>query len=101
MKRERVLVIEVEKSSGSVYADLGVADADVMLVKARLAYKISEIIEDKCWNKTEAARVLGLPQFKLSIILRGHFREISKARMMAVLRGLGADVRIVIGQNPG
>jgi len=92
-------MIEVEKSSGNVYADLGVADADEMLVKAKLASKIGEILQDRGWSQIEAAEVLGLPQPKLSNMLRGHFRGISEAKMMECLTRLGRDVRIVIGKE--
>jgi predicted XRE-type DNA-binding protein len=97
--RKEVVVIEVEKSSGNVYADLGIADADEMLVKAKLASKIGEIIQDRGWSQMEASEVLGLPQPKLSNMLRGHFRGISEAKMMDCLTRLGRDVRIVIGKE--
>lgn len=97
--RKEVVVIEVEMSSGNVYADLGIADADEMLVKAKLASKIGEIIQDRGWSQMEASEVLGLPQPKLSNMLRGHFRGISEAKMMACLARLGRDVRIVIGKE--
>jgi predicted XRE-type DNA-binding protein len=92
-------MIEIEKSSGNVYADLGLADADEMLVKAKLASKIGEILQDRGWSQMEAAEVLGLPQPKLSNMLRGHFRGISEAKMIDCLTKLGRDVRIVIGKE--
>jgi predicted XRE-type DNA-binding protein len=92
-------MIEIEKSSGNVYADLGVADADEMLVKAKLASKIGEILAARGWSQVEAAEILGLPQPKLSNMLRGHFRGISEAKMMECLARLGRDVRIVIGKK--
>lgn len=92
-------MIEIEKSGGNVYADLGLADADEMLVKAKLASKIGEILQDRGWSQVEAAEVLGLPQPKLSNMLRGHFRGISEAKMMECLTRLGRDVRIVIGKQ--
>ena len=92
-------MIEIEMSSGNVYADLGVADADEMLVKAKLASKIGEILQDRGWSQMEAAEVVGLPQPKLSNMLRGHFRGISEAKMMDCLIKLGRDVRIVIGKE--
>jgi predicted XRE-type DNA-binding protein len=38
-------MIDIEVGSANVYADLGRADADEMLVKAQLASKIGEILE--------------------------------------------------------
>jgi len=46
MQKEKTMV-DVEKSSGNVYADLGLPDAEEMLGKARLAAKIGAIIVDQ------------------------------------------------------
>lgn len=90
-------MIEFEKSSGNVYADLGREDAEEMLVKAKLASKIGEIIKGHDWTQQEASSVLGMPQPKLSLMLRGQFRGISETKMLDCLARLGRDVQIVIG----
>ena len=90
-------MIEIEKGSGNVYADLDMVDADEMIVKAQLATKIGEIIKGRKWSQQKAAEVLGITQPKLSKMLRGQFRGISEAKMLDCLTRLGRDVQIVIG----
>lgn len=90
-------MINIEQGSNNVYADLGYADAEEMLVKARLASKIGDIIKRQRLTQSEAAEILGLPQPKLSRLLRGQFRGISEAKMMSCLIKLGRDIRIVVG----
>jgi predicted XRE-type DNA-binding protein len=90
-------MIEIEESSGNVYVDLGFADAEEMMVKAQLATKIGEIIKGRKWSQQRAADVLGIPQSKLSKMLRGQFRGISEAKMLDCLARLGRDVQIVVG----
>ncbi|PRX18469.1 Xre family transcriptional regulator [Paraburkholderia sp. BL18I3N2] len=90
-------MVGIEESSGNVYADLGVPDADEMLVKAQLATKIEEIIKARKWTQIWAAEVLGMTQPKLSNMLRGQFRGISEAKMLECLAKLGRNVRIVVG----
>lgn len=90
-------MIDVEEGSGNVYADLGMANADEMVVKAQLAIKIGEIISRRKWSQQHAAEVLGIPQSKLSKMLRGQFRGISEAKMLDCLTRLGRNVQIVIG----
>jgi len=89
-------MIEIEESSGNVYADLGMADADEMIVKAQLATKIGEIIKDHKWTQKQAAEILGITQPKLSNMLCGQFRGISEVKMFDCLARLGRDVQIVI-----
>jgi predicted XRE-type DNA-binding protein len=90
-------MIKIEKSTGNVYTDLGVADADEMIVKAQLASKIGEIIKSKKWSQQQAAEVLGITQPKLSKLLRGQFRGISEAKLLDCLARLGRNVQIVVG----
>jgi predicted XRE-type DNA-binding protein len=90
-------VTEIEEGSGNIYADLGMDDADEMLVKAQLATKIGEIVKARKWSQQQAAEVLGLTQPKLSLMLRGQFRGISEAKMLECLTRLGRDVQIVVG----
>ena len=90
-------MIDYEESSGNVYADLGLADAEEMLVKAQLASKIGEIIKGRRWTQQQAAEVLGMTQPKLSNLLRGRFRGVSEAKMLECLAKLGRNVKIVVG----
>ena len=88
--------IAIEKSSGNVYADLGLADAQEMLIKAKLASKIGEIIERQNLTQQQAAQLLAMPQPKVSLLLRGQFRGISEAKMLECLARLGRDIDIVV-----
>jgi predicted XRE-type DNA-binding protein len=86
----------IEKSSGNVFADIGFANDQEMLVKANLALKISEIIAQRRLTQIEAAAVLGMPQPKLSKLLRGQFHGVSETKMLECLNKLGRDIQIVI-----
>jgi predicted XRE-type DNA-binding protein len=91
---------ELHEGSGNVYRDLGYSDADEMLVKARLVSKIGEIIRSKGLTQVKAARILRLPQPKLSGILRGQFRGVSERKLLECLTRLGRDVEIVVKDAP-
>lgn len=87
---------EVVTSSGNVYEDLGLPNAAEMQVKASLAAKIGEIIKHRHLSQMQASEILGMPQPKLSGMLRGQFRGISEAKMLECLNRLGRDVQIVV-----
>jgi predicted XRE-type DNA-binding protein len=86
----------IEKSSGNIFADIGFTNDQEMLVKANLALKISEIITQRRLTQMEAALVLGMPQPKLSKLLRGQFHGVSETKMLEYLNKLGRDIQIVI-----
>jgi predicted XRE-type DNA-binding protein len=99
-KRKGTERIEIHEGSRNVYRDLGFPDAEEMLVKAQLVSKISEIIRGKDLTQVEAAKILGLPQPKLSGILRGRFRGVSERKLIDCLTRLGRDVEIVVKDSP-
>ena len=92
--------VHVEASSGNVYADLGLKDADQLIVKAELVAVIASLIEDRNLTQSSAAELLGLTQPKLSNLLRGQFRGFSERRLMDCLTRLGRDVQIVVKATP-
>lgn len=91
--------IELKRSSGNIYTDLGFPDAEQMLIKAQLVSKIGEILRTRKWTQQHASQVLGIPQPKLSKMLRGQFRGISESKMLECLTKLGRDIQIVIGNE--
>ncbi len=90
----------IERGSANVYADLGLDNAEEMLVKAQLATKIGDIIKRRKLTQVQAAELLGITQPKLSGLLRGQFRGISEAKMLECLTRLGRDVEIIVKSAP-
>ena len=87
---------KIVESSGNVFADLGLPDADEMLIKSELVAKIGEIIRSRKLKQTQAAEILGMTQPKLSKMLRGQFHGISQGKLLEYLARLGNEVEIRI-----
>jgi len=84
------------QSSGNVFADLGVPNADEHFVKAQLVFKIDRIMKARRLKQVEAARLFGVRQPDVSKMLRGEFRQFSVERLLRFLVALGQDVEIVV-----
>lgn len=91
--------IQITEGGPNVFADLSLPDADELLVKAKLAHQIAVVIREGGLNQTEAAVLIGMPQPKLSNMLRGQFRGISEDKMMRCLAALGHDVTILVSRK--
>ena len=63
--------INVTKSSGNIFADLGLANPEELIIKAELARQIAKIIAEQKITQTEAARILGIDQPKVSALIKG------------------------------
>jgi len=96
MKTRTDKSVSHQRGSTNVYADLGYKCADEMLVKALLVTTIAEILAERGYTQTKAAALLGIPQPKLSKMLRGQFRGFSERKLMDCLTLLGRDIDIVV-----
>jgi predicted XRE-type DNA-binding protein len=63
-----------ERSCGNVFADLGVAEPDEALAKAKVAARIARVVVWSRMTLTQVAEVLGVDQSAVSALLRGHLR---------------------------
>jgi predicted XRE-type DNA-binding protein len=84
------------KSSGNVFADIGVPDAGEHLAKADLVIGIAAIIKSKGLSQAAAAKLIGIAQPDVSRLMRGHFEGFSYERLFEILNALGENVRVVV-----
>lgn len=80
--------INIQKSSGNVFADLGLANPDELLVKAELARKISRIITQNNIAQVEAAQLLGIDKPKISALMKGELSGFSAERLFRFLNAV-------------
>jgi predicted XRE-type DNA-binding protein len=85
---------KVEIGSGNIFADLGLPDAEDMLLKSTIVIELRRLIEERNLSQTAAAKLIGINQADLSKILRGRFRGYSEARLMRMLTAFSQDVEI-------
>ena len=91
---------KVTPSSGNVFADLGLADADERKTQARLAFAINQLLERRRLTQAETARRLGVSQPKVSALVNYRLEGFSVERLLHFLNALGCDVEIVIRNRP-
>lgn len=89
----------IEESSGNVFADLGLPDADELLAKAPLIAAIAGDVRRRGLTQARAASLIGLKQSELSRLMRGNAAGFSSDRLIEALRHLGFDVEITL--RPG
>jgi predicted XRE-type DNA-binding protein len=91
--------IQVHSSSGNVFADLGLANPDELMLKAELVNKIDELISARQLTETEAAELLGIDRSTLSALIRGKLSAFSTECLFRFLNALGSNVEIRITVN--
>jgi predicted XRE-type DNA-binding protein len=89
-----------EPSSGNVFADLGLPDADLRLVKAQLANLITSEIAQRELTQAQAAELMRLKQPDVSNLTRGRLKNFSQERLESCLNYLNFDIRIQVSPGP-
>ena len=88
------------ESSGNVFADLGLKDADKMLLKAKLSLNITNAIKARQLTQSAAAKVLGISQPRVSKLMNGDLYGFSTSQLFRLLNALGQDVEIIVRDAP-
>lgn len=87
---------KVTRSSGNVFADLGLPDAAELLVKADLAIEIGRVLGERGLSQAEAARMLHTSQPRISDLRRGKLDGFTIDRLLRFLIALDQDVELSI-----
>ncbi len=90
----------VVPSSGNVFADLRLPNAQEKQTKVRLAVAINRIVQDQELSQAAAARRLSVNQPKVSALSNYQLDGFSVERLMNFLTALDRDVNIVIRRKP-
>lgn len=95
-KRTRKNGIRVTGSSGNIFADLGLPNPEQELLKAQLTLQIYTILKDTGMTQTEIAKILGVRQPQVSLLMRNRAGNFSVGRLMEFLTALRWDVEITV-----
>ena len=86
-------------SSGNVFADLGFANPEEELLKAKLVREIRGIIKRRKSAQAKAAVMLGLKQPDVSALVTGRVGKFSIDRLVRCLDRLDYRVDVVVRQK--
>lgn len=81
-----------EESSGNIFADLGLENAEECSLRSSLAIELRRVLEDQGLTQRTAAAQLNTTQPTLSKVLRGDIDRVSLETLFAWLRILGKRV---------
>jgi len=95
-KKERRASSRLIDGSGNVFADLGLPNPEQELVKAQLTLQIHSILRDSSMTQAEIAKILGVRQPQVSLLMRNRAGSFSVGRLMEFLTALRQDVEITV-----
>ncbi|MBZ5634540.1 MAG: helix-turn-helix domain-containing protein [Acidobacteriia bacterium] len=88
--------LRITEGSSNVFADIGLANPEQELLKARLTLQIYRTIKGRKLTQVQAGEVLGIKQPHVSSLMRGQSGAFSVERLMDFLTALGHDIEIAV-----
>jgi predicted XRE-type DNA-binding protein len=89
----------VIEGSGNVFADLGLPNPDELQVKAAIANRIEDLIEDAGHTQAQAALRMGISQPDVSNIVRGRLKGYTLDRLIECLLSMGQEIEVRMPRN--
>jgi len=90
--------VKVTRSSGNVFADVGFSpeEAENLKIRADLLIDLQEALSKRRMKQSEAAKMLGVTQPRVSDLMRGRIELFSIDSMVNMLARLGIKVRVTV-----
>ena len=96
MAKRMIEGIEIETGSGNVFVDLGLPEPEKLKIKSGLVIEIIRAVRRLGLTQEEAGRRMGIPQPKVSGMMRGDLANLSERKLMECLNRLGYDIEIKV-----
>ena len=87
---------EYEMGSGNVFTDLGLEDADELLIRAKLGHTVRMILEKRSLKQKEISELLKINQSEVSKLMNGKYHLFSEGRLFGFLNKLDRKVTVQI-----
>jgi len=89
--------LKMTRSTGNVFRDLGFGpeEAEHLRVRAHLLSRLQKAISSRGLKQSEASRLLGVTQPRVSDLMRGRIDLFSVDTLIDMLARLGIRVRLV------
>ena len=91
--------IEFEKSTGNVFADLGLDDAEELKARGLIGFHVIVLLKGKDMKQREIAELLKIKQTEVSHLLNGHFSRFTVDKLLEFLKLMNQKVTIQISPH--
>ena len=92
---------KIEKSCGNIFKDLGLPHPERLLARSKVMICVTEIIRKRKLTQQQAAALLGIPQSKVSCLMRGKLSLFSLDSLFQMLHALDRNIEIIIKPRTG
>ena len=77
-----------EESSGNVFADIGLEDAEELFTRGKIGIHVIRILKQRNLKQNEISQILGILQPEVSHLINGEFQRFSEGKLLFFLAAL-------------
>ena len=90
-----------EESSGNVFADLGLEDADELFTRGKIGIQVLRLLKQRNLKQREISELLGIPQPEFSHLIKGEFQRFSEGKLLIFLKRLDTEITLHLRPRNG
>ena len=90
-----------QESSGNVFADLGLKDADELFMRGKIGIQVIRLLKQRNLKQREISELLGIPQPEVSHLMKGEFQRFSEGKLLNFLKRLDMEITLYIRPRNG
>ncbi|MHC5779954.1 MAG: helix-turn-helix domain-containing protein [Nostoc sp.] len=83
-----------EESSGNIFADLGLEDADELFTRGKIGIQVLRLLKQRNLKQREISELLGIPQPEVSHLMKGEFQRFSEGKLLIFLKRLDTEITL-------
>lgn len=85
-----------EESSGNVFADLDLDDADEMFMRGKIGIQVVKLLKERNLKQREISELLSIAQPEVSHLMKGEFQRFSEGKLLIFLKRLDTEITLHI-----
>ncbi|GGA40775.1 helix-turn-helix domain-containing protein [Okeania sp. KiyG1] len=90
-----------EESSGNVFADLGLDDADELFTRGKIGIQVIRLLKQRHLKQDEISEILGISQPEVSYLMNGEFQRYSEGKLLNFLKRLDIEITLHLRSRNG
>ena len=90
-----------EESSGNVFADLGLEDADELFTRGKIGIQVIRLLKQRNLKQREISEIFGIPQPEVSHLMNGEFERFSEGKLLNFLKRLDLEITLHLRPRNG
>ncbi|NJM20853.1 MAG: XRE family transcriptional regulator [Richelia sp. SM1_7_0] len=90
-----------EESSGNVFADLGLENAEEMFTRGKIGIHVLRLLKQRDLKQREISELLGISQPEVSHLMTGEFQRFSEGKLLIFLKRLDTEITLHLRSRTG